>query len=144
MNRVYNNEAIIMACVVHLLKKKNMDMAMALLYLLSTLLIDNQLSTILRVSVYFEQLSVSIRNQGLISRKLDSFGPYFINALVILKQSNIIEISDGRLQLTNSSFPEGCLKSKRLERIIKNSEHLLNICSGLSTKELYNNLNIQL
>lgn len=64
-----------MACVVHLLKKKNMDMA--LLYLLSTLLIDNQLSTILRVSVYFEQLSVSIRNQGLISRKLDSFGPYF-------------------------------------------------------------------
>lgn len=79
MNRVYNNEAIIMACVVHLLKKKNMDMA--LLYLLSTLLIDNQLSTILRVSVYFEQLSVSIRNQGLISRKLDSFGPYFINAL---------------------------------------------------------------
>ena len=67
MNRVYNNEAIIMACVVHLLKKKNMDMA--LLYLLSTLLIDNQLSTILRVSVYFEQLSVSIRNQGLISRK---------------------------------------------------------------------------
>lgn len=81
MNRVYNNEAIIMACVVHLLKKKNMDMA--LLYLLSTLLIDNQLSTILRVSVYFEQLSVSIRNQGLISRKLDSFGPYFINALVI-------------------------------------------------------------
>ena len=105
MNRVYNNEAIIMACVVHLLKKKNMDMA--LLYLLSTLLIDNQLSTILRVSVYFEQLSVSIRNQGLISRKLDSFGPYFINALVILKQSNIIEISDGRLQLTNSSFPEG-------------------------------------
>ncbi len=75
MNRVYNNEAIIMACVVHLLKKKNMDMA--LLYLLSTLLIDNQLSTILRVSVYFEQLSVSIRNQGLISRKLDSFGPYF-------------------------------------------------------------------
>lgn len=72
MNRVYNNEAIIMACVVHLLKKKNMDMA--LLYLLSTLLIDNQLSTILRVSVYFEQLSVSIRNQGLISRKLDSFG----------------------------------------------------------------------
>lgn len=117
MNRVYNNEAIIMACVVHLLKKKNMDMA--LLYLLSTLLIDNQLSTILRVSVYFEQLSVSIRNQGLISRKLDSFGPYFINALVILKQSNIIEISDGRLQLTNSSFPEGCLKSKRLERIIK-------------------------
>ena len=88
MNRVYNNEAIIMACVVHLLKKKNMDMA--LLYLLSTLLIDNQLSTILRVSVYFEQLSVSIRNQGLISRKLDSFGPYFINALVILKQSNII------------------------------------------------------
>ena len=92
-----------MACVVHLLKKKNMDMA--LLYLLSTLLIDNQLSTILRVSVYFEQLSVSIRNQGLISRKLDSFGPYFINALVILKQSNIIEISDGRLQLTNSSFP---------------------------------------
>lgn len=142
MNRVYNKEAIIMACVVHLLKKKNMDMA--LLYLLSTLLIDNQLSTILRVSVYFEQLSVSIRNQGLISRKLDSFGPYFINALVILKQSNIIEISDGRLQLTNSSFPEGCLKSKRLERIIKNSEHLLNICSGLSTKELYNNLNIQL
>lgn len=90
MNRVYNNEAIIMACVVHLLKKKNMDMA--LLYLLSTLLIDNQLSTILRVSVYFEQLSVSIRNQGLISRKLDSFGPYFINALVILKQSNIILI----------------------------------------------------
>ena len=74
-----------MACVVHLLKKKNMDMA--LLYLLSTLLIDNQLSTILRVSVYFEQLSVSIRNQGLISRKLDSFGPYFIN----LKSATIIQ-----------------------------------------------------
>ena len=142
MNRVYNNEAIIMACIVHLLKKKNMDMA--LLYLLSTLLVDNQLSAILKVSVDFEQLSKSIRNQGLISRKLDSFGPYFMNAMVLLKQSNIIGISDDRLQLTDYSFPEGSLQSRRLGRIIKNSDHLINLCDKLSTKEMYNKLNVQL
>lgn len=142
MNRVYNNEAIIMACVVHLLKKKNMDIA--LLYLLSTLLIDNQLSIILRVSVDFDQLSVSIGNLGLLSRKLDSFGPYFMNALVVLKQSNIIEISDGRLQLTDYSFPEGSLQSRRLGRIIKNSDHLIKLCDKFSTKEMYNKLNVQL
>lgn len=142
MNRVYNNEAIIMACIVHLLKKKNMDMA--LLYLLSTLLVDNQLSAILKVSVDFEKLSKSIRNQGLISRKLDSFGPYFMNAMVILKQSNIIGISDDRLQLTDYSFPEGSLQSRRLGRIIKNSDHLINLCDKLSTKEMYNKLNVQL
>ena len=131
-----------MACIVHLLKKKNMDMA--LLYLLSTLLVDNQLSAILKVSVDFEQLSKSIRNQGLISRKLDSFGPYFMNAMVLLKQSNIIGISDDRLQLTDYSFPEGSLQSRRLGRIIKNSDHLINLCDKLSTKEMYNKLNVQL
>lgn len=131
-----------MACIVHLLKKKNMDMA--LLYLLSTLLVDNQLSAILKVSVDFEKLSKSIRNQGLISRKLDSFGPYFMNAMVILKQSNIIGISDDRLQLTDYSFPEGSLQSRRLGRIIKNSDHLINLCDKLSTKEMYNKLNVQL
>lgn len=142
MNRVYNNEGIIMACIVHILRKRDMDMA--LLYLLSTLLVDNQLSIILRVSVDFEQLSVSIRNQGLISRKLYALGPYFMNALVILKQSNIIEIYDGRLRLTDYSFPEGSLQSRRLGRIIKNSDHLINLCDKLSTKEMYNKLNIQL
>lgn len=142
MNRVYNNEGIIMACIVHILRKRDMDMA--LLYLLSTLLVDNQLSIILRVSVDFEQLSVSIRNQGLISRKLYALGPYFMNALVILKQSNIVKIYDGRLRLTDYSFPEGSLQSRRLGRIIKNSGHLINLCDKLSTKEIYNKLNIQL
>ena len=48
MNRVYNNEAIIMVCIVHLLKKK--EMSIALSYLLSTLLIDGQLGKIIQGS----------------------------------------------------------------------------------------------
>lgn len=142
MNRVYNNEAIIMACIVHLLKKKNMDLALS--YVLSTILIDTQLSAIIHNSKDFEQLFNDINNYGLISRKLDSFGPYFINAVVILKQSNIIAISDGVLQLIDQSFPNGNLSSRRLDRINDNADLLLDMCKNLSTKEIYNKLNIQL
>ena len=40
MNRVYNNEGIIMACIVRILRERDMDIA--LLYLVSTILIDRQ------------------------------------------------------------------------------------------------------
>ena len=142
MNRVYNNEAILMGCIVHLLKSEMMDLAK--LYLYTTLLVDIQLYSFIKKSGNFDQLCTLITNQGLISRKLESFGPYFINATVILKQNKFIIISDGNLSIGSSSFPEGSLKSKRLDRIMNISEHLLMICSGISTKELYHNLNIQL
>lgn len=144
MNRVYNNEAIIMVCIIHLLKKK--EMSIALSYLLSTLLIDGQLGKIIQMSADFEKLSNSIKNQGsgLLSRKLISFGPYFMNAVVILKQSNIITFSDGVLRLIDQTFPDDGLGSKRLGRILKNADILFEMCKYLSTKEMYNKLNIQL
>ena len=142
MNRVYNNEAIIMACIVHLLRRRNMDMPIS--YIMVTLLIDNQLGTIIRKSQNFEELSDLISNQGLISRKLASFGPYFINAMVILKQSKVIAISGDVVQLIDYSFPDENLCSKRLERIINDTNVLLDMCSNLSSKEIYNKLNVQL
>ncbi|ETA26099.1 hypothetical protein SJDPG2_08810 [Porphyromonas gingivalis SJD2] len=142
MNRVYNNEAIIMACIVHLLRRRNMDMPIS--YIMVTLLIDNQLGTIIRKSQNFEELSDLISKQGLISRKLASFGPYFINAMVILKQSKVIAISGDVVQLIDYSFPDENLCSKRLERIINDTNVLLDMCSNLSSKEIYNKLNVQL
>ena len=140
MNRVYNNEGIIIACIVHILRRRDMDIALS--YLFSTILIDRQLSIDLHNSTDFRQLYSNINNQGLISRKLESFGPYFINALIILKQSNIIAVSEGILRLIDQSFPNGNLSSRRLGRIINNTDHLLEMCKGLSTEEIYNNLNI--
>ena len=134
MNRVYNNEAIIMACIVHLLRRRNMDMPIS--YIMVTLLIDNQLGAIIRKSQNFEELSDLISTQGLISRKLASFGPYFINAMVILKQSKVIAISGDVVQLIDYSFPNENLRSKRLERIINDSNVLLDMCSNLSSKEI--------
>ena len=67
MNRVYNNEGIIMACIVHILRERDMDIV--LLYLVSTILIDNQLSAELYDCIDFRQLSNRIKSQGLISRK---------------------------------------------------------------------------
>lgn len=142
MNRVYNNEAIIMACIVHLLRRRNMDMPIS--YIMVTLLIDNQLGTIIRKSQNFEELSDLISKQGLISRKLASFRPYFINAMVILKQSKVIAISGDVVQLIDYSFPDENLCSKRLERIINDTNVLLDMCSNLSSKEIYNKLNVQL
>lgn len=142
MNRVYNNEAIIMACIVHLLRRRNMDMPIS--YIMVTLLIDNQLGTIIRKSQNFEELSDLISKQGLISRKLASFGPYFINAMVILKQSKVVAISGDIVQLIDYSFPDENLCSKRLERIINDTNVLLDMCSNLSSKEIYNKLNVQL
>ena len=142
MNRVYNNEAIIMCCIVHLLKTEKMDMAK--LYLFTTLLVDIQLFSWVKRSDSFNQLSDLIKNQGLIFRKLCSFGPYFLNATIILKQNRFITISDGSISTGISNFPEGCLRSNRLERIMKTSDKLLKICSGISTKDLYHNLNISL
>lgn len=104
MNRVYNNEGIIMACIVHILRERDMDIV--LLYLVSTILIDNQLSAELYDCIDFRQLSNRIKSQGLISRKLDSFGPYFMNAIIILKQSNTITVSEGVLRLIDKSFPK--------------------------------------
>lgn len=142
MNRVYNNEAILMGGIVHLLKSEMMDLAK--LYIYTTLLFDVQLYSFIKKSDSFDQLCTLIKNQGLISRKLDSFGPYFLNATVILKQNRFIIISDGNLSIGSSTFPEGNLKSKRLDRIMNISDHLLKMCSGISTIELYLNLNIQL
>ena len=142
MNRVYNNEEIIMACIVHLLSRRNMDMPIS--YIMVTLLIDNQLGAIIRKSQNFEELSDLISKQGLISRKLASFGPYFINAMVILKQSKVIAISGDVVQLIDYSFPDENLRSKRLERIINDTNVLLDMCSNLSSKEIYNKLNVQL
>ncbi len=142
MNRVYNNEAIQMGCIVHLVKNEKMDIAK--LYLYTTLLADIQLYSIIKRSDSFDQLCSLIKEQGLISRKLNSFGPYFLNATVILQQNNFIVISNGNLSIGSSTFPEGSLRSKRLDRIMKMSEHLLKMCSGISTKELYHNLSIQL
>lgn len=142
MNRVYNNEAIIMACIVHLLRRRNMDMPIS--YIMVTLLIDNQLGAIIRKSQNFEELSDLISKQGLISRKLASFGPYFINAMAILKQSKVIAISGDVVQLIDYSFPDENLCSKRLERIINDTNVLLDMCSNLSSKEIYNKLNVQL
>lgn len=142
MNRVFNNEAILMGCIVHLLKLEKMDMAR--LYLYTTLLVDIQLYSYIKKSDSFDQLSSLINKQGLISRKLNSFGPYFLNATVILKQNKFLSFSDGNLDIGSSSFPEGNLMSMRLNRIMKIAERLLKICSGISTKELYHNLNIQL
>ena len=140
MNRVYNNEGIIMACIVHILRERDMDIV--LLYLVSTILIDNQLSAELYGCIDFRQLSNRIKSQGLISRKLDSFGPYFMNAIIILKQSNTITVSEGVLQLIDKSFPNGNLSSRRLGRIINNANRLLDICKDLSTEEIYNELNV--
>ena len=142
MNRVYNNEVIIMACIVHILRERDMDIA--LLYLVSSILIDNQLSAELYGCMDFRQFSSRIKNQGLISRKLDSFGPYFMNAMVILKQSKIITVSEGVLRLIDLSFPNGNLSSRRLGRIINNANRLLYICKDLTTEEIYNNLNVLL
>lgn len=142
MNRVYNNEGIIMACIVHILRNREMDIALS--YLFSTILTDRQLSIELHKCMDFRQLSNSIRNQGLISRKLESFGPYFINAMIILKQSNIITISEGILRLIDQSFPNGNLNSRRLGRIINNADRLLDMCKDLSTEETYNDLNVLL
>ena len=125
MNRVYNNEGIIMACIVHILRERDMDIA--LLYLVSSILIDNQLSAELYGCMDFRQFSSRIKNQGLISRKLDSFGPYIMNAMVILKQSKIITVSEGVLRLIDLSFPNGNLSSRRLGRIINNANRLLYI-----------------
>ena len=142
MNRLYNNEAIIMACMVHLLKLEVMDIAK--IYLCTTLLVDSQLCAFVKRAKDLDQLCKYVREQGLISRKLQTFGPYFLNAITILKQNNFILVSDGNLLLGCSRFPEGDLQSSRLKNIIRNSEHFLAICSGVPTKELYNNLNIQL
>lgn len=142
MNRVYNNEAMLMGCIIHLLRNDRMDMAKLFLY--TTLLVDIQLYSFIKKSNNFDQLCTLVKEQGLISRKLNSFGPYFLNATVILKQNNFIVISDENLSIGRSTFPEGNLRSKRLDRIMKMSEHLLKICSGISTKELYHNLSIEL
>ena len=131
-----------MACIVHILRERDMDRA--LLYLVSSILIDNQLSAELYGCMDFRQFSSRIKNQGLISRKLDSFGPYFMNAMVILKQSKIITVSEGVLRLIDLSFPNGNLSSRRLGRIINNANRLLYICKDLTTEEIYNNLNVLL
>ncbi len=131
-----------MACIVHILRERDMDIA--LLYLVSSILIDNQLSAELYGCMDFRQFSSRIKNQGLISRKLDSFGPYFMNAMVILKQSKIITVSEGVLRLIDLSFPNGNLSSRRLGRIINNANRLLYICKDLTTEEIYNNLNVLL
>ena len=142
MNRIYNNEMIFMACIVQLLKTEKLDIAT--LYLFCTLLIDDNLRLIIHDSVNLEKCTSRVCSHALLTRKITAFGPYFINALVILKQSDYIVITLNYIESTQKEFPKGNLKSKRLQRILREAEHLFEICHNFSAKDMYRKFNIQL
>lgn len=142
MNRIYNNEAVFMACITQLLKPEKLDIAT--LYLFCTLLIDDNFRNIIHDSVNLEECTSRVCAHALLTRKITAFGPYFINALVILKTSGYIAINLNYIESTQKEFPKGNLESKRLKKILGEVEHLFEICRNFSSKEMYLKFNIQL
>lgn len=143
MNRIYNNEAIIMLCIVKLLQGEFMDMAK--LFLCVVLAVDDKLNLQTRNAYSVESLYAEIRNDQLLNRKYISYGPYFINAIIMLRQLNCVGINGDCIYLKKSIFcNEKKIPSRRMKRIYKASENIQRLFGGVSTNEIYNNLGIQL
>lgn len=143
MNRVYNNEAIMMLCIVRLLQDGAMDMAKLLLCMV--LAIDDRLNAKVRYAYSLEHVYAELHKEHLLNRKFVSYCPYYINALIMLRQLNCLGITGDMLYVTNNILGDGMgTHSRRMARIICASDNIRKLFGAISTSDMYNKLAIQL
>lgn len=143
MNRVYNNESIIILCIVRLLSDGALDVAK--LMLMIVLAVDDRIRTIVTNSNTADELFSILCNDQLLNRKYVSYSPYFLNSLIVLKQSGTILIEGTKIHLVNNKFNKNMRTgSNRMTRVLHASDKVCAILSEMDAFELYKKARIQL
>lgn len=143
MNRVYNNEAIMMLCIVRLLQDGSMNIAKLLLCMV--LAIDDRLNPIVRNAYSLDNILAELRKEHSLTRKFISYSPYFINALIMLRQLDCLGKAGDTLYVTNTMLNENVrTRSRRMARIFTASDNLRRFFGSIEVDEIYNKLAIQL
>ncbi len=143
MNRVYNNESIIILCISRLLSYGAMDAAKLMLMVVFT--VDDRIRTMVTNSNSADELFVILHNDKLLNRKYISYSPYFLNSLIVLKQLGVIAVKETNIYLINDMFNKNTKTgSNRMTRVLNASEKVNAILSGMDASELYNKAGIKL
>ena len=148
MDRLYNNEAIV-GCVI-LLLLNSCDMEMARLSIVVPMIINDKLRN--RLSRYtdntidenvnhcYADFTLNIIYQELLIIE--------INSLVMLSQADLLLVTKDKISLTDNG--KEIIKeirknnSKRLKRILRAYNLILDRVNQVSTEQLYKSLNIKL
>lgn len=148
MDRLYNNEAIV-GCVI-LLLLNSCDMEMARLSIVVPMIINDKLRN--RLSRYKDNTIAENAKQCYADLTLNRIFQELliieINSLVMLSQADLLLVTKDRISLTDNG--KEVIKeikknnSKRLKRILKAYNLILNRVKQVSTEQLYKSLNIQL
>lgn len=148
MDRLYNNEAIV-GCVI-LLLLNSCDMEMARLSIVVPMIINDKLRN--RLSGHKDNTIAENAKQCYADLTLNRIFQELliieINSLVMLSQADLLLVTKDRISLTDNG--KEVIKeirknnSKRLKRILKAYNLILNRVKQVSTEQLYKSLNIQL
>lgn len=134
---------LIMLCIVRLLKDGVMDMAK--LMFCTVLAVDDRLNAKVNQVHDEESLYTVLRKENLLNRKFISYSPYFINALIMLRQLNYLKVYGHNISVTNNAFDEDLrTHSRRMARIIKAVDNIKELLGQVSTNDIFNKSGIQL
>lgn len=143
MNRVYNNESIIILCISHLLSDRALDVAK--LMLMVVFAVDDRIRTMITNSDTADDLFLILQNDKLLNRKYISYSPYFLNSLIVLKQLGVIAIEGTNVCLINHKFNKNKKTgSNRMTRVLHASDKVHAILSDIDASELYKKAGIKL
>lgn len=147
MDNIYNNES--MACCVILKCLFTGSWNCASLSVLLPLLMDTATSKIVLQSPSFQEVDMNHRTILAFNKKYYDFLPLFSNAIVLLVQSELVELqNDKDYALTNQGkiISQGLssIDSKRLQVLMYNTSALMDKLQNVSTIELYKTLKIRL
>lgn len=148
MDRLYNNEAIVGSVILLLLNSG--DMEMARLSIVVPMIINDKLRN--RLSKHEDKTVAEDIKQCYSDLTLNRIYQELliieINSLVMLSQADLLLVTKDRISLTDNGkeIIKGIRKnnSKRLKRIVKVYNLILNRVNPVSTEQLYKSLNIKL
>lgn len=148
MDRLYNNEAIVGSVILLLLNSG--DMEMARLSIVVPMIINDKLRN--RLSRYTDNTIVENVKHCYADLTLNRIYQELliieINSLVMLSQADLLLVTKDKISLTDNG--KEVIKeirknnSKRLKRILKVYNLILNRVNQVSTEQLYKSLNIKL
>lgn len=148
MDRLYNNEAIV-GCVI-LLLLNSCDMEMARLSIVVPMIINDKLRN--RLSRYTDSTIVENVKHCYADLTLNRIYQELliieINSLVMLSQADLLLVTKDKISLTDNG--KDIIKeirknnSKRLKRILRAYNLILDRVNQVSTEQLYKSLNIKL
>ena len=148
MDRLYNNEAIVGSVILLLLNSG--DMEMARLSIVVPMIINDKLRN--RLSRYTDNtIDENVKHcyaDLTLNRIYQELLIIEINSLVMLSQADLLLVTKDKISLTDNG--KEVIKeirknnSKRLKRILKVYNLILNRVNQVSTEQLYKSLNIKL